>query len=109
SSSQTPSWLLSRLSLRQPPAPQLLRRNAREIRLDVEDRCPIQHIDAAYVHVRALASKHFDHSQANRVRTPWGSGRKHPVWPIVRWWPADQFKPLRAVELPNHEHVRKAF
>ena len=71
------------LRLRQPPAPQLLDRNSRHQRLDIENRRPIQHIDAADVQLAPFAPKQFDNRQPNRIRTPRRPRRKHSMRPII--------------------------
>ena len=75
---------LSGLSLGQPPPPQLFGRNPRQIRFDVKNRRPIQHIDAANMQREAFTATQFDGGQRNWVRTQRRPGRKHPMLPIVR-------------------------
>jgi hypothetical protein len=68
----------------------------------------MEHIDAPNMQLFAFAATQFDDGQANRVRTSRRSGRKHTMRPIVRGWCAEQFEPLGAIELPNHDEMREA-
>src|SRR6266478_2275255 len=68
----------------------------------------------------AFTAKELDGGQANRIRTSRRSGRKHPMWPIVRWRRGDQFRPMQfvpmsvqfelrgTVELPDDDEMRES-
>jgi hypothetical protein len=46
--------------LRQPAPPQSLRRHVREIRLDIENRSSVQHIDTPDAQYRTLPAEQLD-------------------------------------------------
>src|ERR1700674_745236 len=61
----------------------------------------------------AFAAAQFDGGQANRVRAPRRSGRKHPMRPIVGGRCTEQFEPMYpelrgAIELPDDDEMREA-
>src|SRR5579871_2014711 len=92
----------------QPAAPQLLRGNAAQIGLNVQDRRAIQHVDSANVQVAALAAEQLKDSQANRIRPPRRPCREDPVRPVIRGRRTGQLEAAGAVELPEHEQMREA-
>src|SRR6266851_7829345 len=74
---------LSCLSFGQPPTAQIFGRDAGQVGLNIENRCPIEHIDAANMQLDAVAATQLDGGQADRVRTSRRSGGKHTMRPIV--------------------------
>src|SRR5450631_2520684 len=53
-------FLLFRFGFRQPTAAQLLFRNTRQIRLDVEYRCAVKHVDTADEQLVSVAPQELD-------------------------------------------------
>ena len=47
-------------SFGQPATAQLFGRNIRQVRLDIKNRCSVEHVDAADMQLGALALKQFD-------------------------------------------------
>ena len=60
---------LSSFRFRQPPTPQFFEWDAGQVGFDIENRRPIQHIDAPNIQLNALPAPQLDGGQANRVRT----------------------------------------
>src|SRR6185503_15883665 len=86
---------------RQPPAPQLFRRDTRKIRLDVEDRSSFEHINAVNIQPGTFTADQLNYSQADRARPIRRSRREHAVLAIVCWGPAQERVSLHLVEHPD--------
>ena len=54
-----------------------------------------------------LATKQFNNSKPNRIRTPRRSRSKHPMRPIVGRRCAQQCEPVRSIKLPEHDKMRE--
>ena len=57
---------------------------------------------------QAIAAEKFDNCEPNGVWTPWGPGREDAVRPIIAGRGAKQFEPLRAIESPKDDKMRKS-
>src|SRR5271167_4055515 len=56
----------------------------------------------------AFAATQLDDCKANRVRTSRRSGCKHSMRPIVGRRCTEQFEPMGAIKLPDHDEMREA-
>ena len=100
--------LLSGLSFRQPAASQLLCGNAGHVRLDVQNRRSVQHIDAAHMECAPFAAKQFHDGEADGIGAARRTGSKDTVRPVVRRPLAEEVETLGAVKRPQNEQVREA-
>src|SRR5206468_2735433 len=82
--------------------------NTGEVWLDIENGRAVEHVDAAYVQVGAIAAQQLDRGQSNWIGTQRRSGRKHAVSPIVGRRRCCKFEALAAVELPYDDQMREA-
>ena len=101
--------LMPRLGFGHPSTAQLFGGDAGEIRLDVEDRSSVQHVDAADVELRAFAAKEFNDCEADRIRTARGASGEDAVRAIVDGRSAEQFESLGAIEFPEDDEMGEAF
>ena len=102
--------IFSGFGLRQPSPAKFFRRNARKIRLEVEDRRSVKHIHTANAQARAVATEKFEDGQSYRSRPAWRTGGEDSVLTsVVGRWRGDKVKIHRTVECPDHEKMRKAF
>ena len=79
-----PLLLAASFGVGEPSAAKLFRWDARQVRLDVEDRSSVEHIDTSDMQGVAFAADEFDDRKTYRVRTAWGSRREDAVRTIVR-------------------------
>ena len=100
--------LVALFRFRQPSAAQLLSGNVGQVRLEIENGSPVEHVDTTNMQPRSLAADQFHDSESDRVGTPRRAGGKHSVGTIVGGRGSQQFEAPGAVEHPNHNQVRKA-
>ena len=79
------------------------------VRLDIQNRRPVEHIYAPDVQLNTFAAKQFNGCQADRVWTQRRPRGKHSMHSVIGRRLAEQFKSMRAIELPDHDEVREAF
>jgi len=85
------SFFLARFGFRQPAPPQFIQRNAGEVRLDIEDRRAIQHVETSDVQQGAFAAKEFEDGQAERIRPPGRAGSEDSVGTVIAGRSGEQF------------------
>lgn len=100
--------LLSLLCFGQPPPAQLLYRDTRHVGFEVEDRGPIEHVDAADVESWTLAAQQLDDREPDRIRPSWRTRCEDAVGHVIDRRPTDEIESLGPIEDPQHEEVRKA-
>src|SRR5664279_2088757 len=101
---------LSRASLGilQPPAPQRLNRDARHVRLDVEDGRLIKHVDAVNVQRGPFAAQQLDNRERDRVRPARGAGGEDSVRYSFSRRSAEKVVAVRTIKYPEYKEVREA-
>lgn len=100
-----PILLFSGFGFGEPAAAQFFFGNTREVGLEVENGCAVEHVDAAHMQIRAIAAEKFDCGQSNGIRTQWRSGRKHAVRPIVGRRGCGEFESLAAIKFPDDDQM----
>src|SRR5438874_13245645 len=78
SKSSAHRWCASR-DVRQPTAPELRVRDAREVRLDIENRRAIEHVDAADEQPRTFTAQQCNDRQPDWIRPLRRPGGEHAV------------------------------
>ena len=69
---------------------------------------PSSMLNASDVQQQAIAAEKLNNCEPNGVWTPWGPGREDAVRPIIAGRGAKQFEPLRAIESPKDDKMRKS-
>jgi hypothetical protein len=99
----------TRFGFRHPAAAQVLLGDAGQIRLDVEDRRSVEHVNAADVQGLTVATEEFDDGEGDGIGASRGSRREDSVRAVVDGRSAEQLESFGAVEDPEDEEVREAF
>src|SRR5687767_4700415 len=73
------SFTHRRLRFLEPATTQLLLRHARQVRLDIENRRAVQHVDAAHEQCGTLAPQQRDDREAKWIRPSRRARREHAV------------------------------
>src|SRR5207248_2623286 len=68
---------------REPSAPEPFRRNIRQIRINVENRCAIEHVQTAHAQPRPFTAQQLDYCQPDRIRPARRARCEHAVRTIV--------------------------
>ena len=97
------------VALCSPASFQLLRRNTRHVRLDVEDRRAVEHVHSMHVQLVALATQQLDDRERDRIRPQWRSRCEYAVQLRLSRRAAEELVTFGAVEDPDHEEMREAF
>lgn len=92
----------------QPATAQFARRHTRSIGFYIENRCSIQHINAAQMKKSSFSAQQLDICQADRVGTPRRTRRENPMDPVIGWGFPHQFIICRFVKNPENHQVGKA-
>src|SRR5690349_4501893 len=93
----------------QPASPQLVSGNIGQIRLEIENGSPVEHVDATNMQPRSVAPEQFDHREPYRIGTSRRTGCEDSVRTIVGGRRSQQFEAAGTIENPEHNQVRKAF
>src|SRR5262252_5169657 len=97
--------LALRLRLRQPPAFEIFRRDPRQVWLYIENRCSIQHIDAANMQCAAVTFQQSYDCQANRIGPARRASSEDSVGTIVCRRFAQKRDFFRLMKRPDNKEV----
>ena len=99
----------TRFGFRHPAAAQALLGDAGQIRLDIEDRSSVEHVDAPDVQGWTVATEEFDDREGDGIGAPGRPRGEDAVRAVVDGRSAEQLESFGAVEDPENEEVREAF
>jgi len=98
----------SGFGLGEPASTEPLGRHTRQIRLEIQDRRAVEHVDARDAQHAAVARDQLDDRQPDRVGTLRRARREDAVRPVVGGRPRRQLDAIHPVEEPQHIEVRES-
>jgi NTE family protein len=101
--------LFAGFGLGEPAAAEFCFGDTGKIRLEIEDRSAVEHVDAADVEIGAVATKQFNGGESDRIRAERRAGGEDSVRTVVGGRIGDKVETLGAIKFPDDDEVREAF